>query len=91
MCSRFKYSVLYAVSSVAALIGAFVLGTTGAQAASCSGLASLSMSLPNVTITTAQSVPAGTFTAAGFITAAAGTKAPELSVTVPTKVVDEAT
>ena len=43
MCSRFKSSVLYAVSSVAALIGAFVLGATGAQAASCSGVAALSM------------------------------------------------
>lgn len=63
MCCRFKSSVLYAVSGAAALIGAFVLGATGAQAASCSGLAALSMSLPNVTITTAQSVPAGTFTA----------------------------
>jgi feruloyl esterase len=60
-CS-FKSSV-YAMSGAAALIGA-LLGATGAQAANCNGLTALSMSLPNVTITTAQSVPAGTFTAA---------------------------
>jgi len=65
MRCKAKSKVLYAVSSVAALLGVFALGATGAEAgASCSGLAALSMSLPNVTITAAQSVPAGTFTAA---------------------------
>jgi feruloyl esterase len=62
---RFKSSFLYAVSSVAVLIS--FSGASGAQAApsaqGCSGLVALSMSLPQVTITSAQSVPAGAFTA----------------------------
>jgi feruloyl esterase len=61
---KFKSSVLYAVTSVAALIVAFAPATGARAANNCAGLAALSIAVPNVAITTAQSVPAGTFTAA---------------------------
>lgn len=46
----------------AAWVAAGCISTTSAAAATCEGLAALS--LPNVTITTAQTIPAGSYTAA---------------------------